>query len=67
VTVPGRLKRETAIRRLAEQLGHTDPAFSLRVYTQAVKRRQRLEGTELAEFTRAIEWAEWALTGTKSR
>src|SRR5262249_3971240 len=26
----------------AEQLGHTDPAFSLRVYTHAVKRRQRL-------------------------
>jgi hypothetical protein len=32
-----------------------------------VKRRQRLEGAELAEFTRAIEWAAWALTGTKSR
>jgi hypothetical protein len=43
---------------------HTDPAFSLLVYTHAVKRRQRLEGAELAEFNRAIEWAEWALKGT---
>ena len=44
----------------AEMLGHTDPAFSLRVYTHAVKRRQRLQGAELAEFSRAIEWAQWA-------
>jgi integrase len=48
----------------SEQLGHTDPVFSLRVYTHAVKRRQRLEGTELEQFTRAIEWAEWARMGT---
>jgi integrase len=48
----------------AEQLGHTDPAFSLRVYTHAVKRRQRLAGAELEQFNRAIEWAEWARTGT---
>jgi integrase len=48
----------------AEQLGHTDPAFSLRVYTHAVKRRQRLAGAELQQFSRANEWAEWARTGT---
>jgi integrase len=48
----------------SEQLGHTDPVFSLRVYTHAVRRRQRLEGAELEQFTRAIEWAEWAQVGT---
>ena len=52
------------VARTAEQLGHTDLSFSLRVYTHAVKRRQRLQGAEPAEFSRAIEWAEWALTGT---
>jgi hypothetical protein len=34
----------------AEQLGHTDPAFALRVYTHAVKRRQRLAGLKLEQF-----------------
>jgi hypothetical protein len=48
----------------AEQLGHTDPAFSLRVYTHAVKRRQRLAGAEPEQFNGAIEWAQWAQTGT---
>jgi hypothetical protein len=48
----------------AEQLGHTDPAFSLRVYTHAVKHRQRLAGLELEQFNRAIESAEWAQAGT---
>jgi integrase len=47
----------------AEQLGHEDPAFSLRVYTHAVKRRQRLTGTEREQFERAIEWAQWARIG----
>jgi integrase len=44
----------------AAQIGHEDPAFTLRVYTQAVKRRQRLSENELAEFNRALEWAQWA-------
>jgi hypothetical protein len=48
----------------AEQLGHEDPTFTLRVYTAAVKRRQRLVGAELEQFSRAIEWAQWAQPGT---
>ncbi|MDQ3672063.1 MAG: hypothetical protein M3364_06455 [Actinomycetota bacterium] len=47
----------------AEQMGHEDPTFTLRVYTTAAKRRQRLVGAELEQFNRAIEWAQWALTG----
>jgi hypothetical protein len=48
----------------AEQLGHEDPTFTLRVYTAAVKRRQRLAGGALEQFARAIEWAQWAQPGT---
>jgi hypothetical protein len=45
----------------AAQTGHEDPALTLRVYTHAVK---RLSGAELQEFSRALEWAQWAQTGT---
>jgi integrase len=41
----------------ASQLGHTDAMFTLRVYTHAVKRRERLSGAERKAFDRAIEWA----------
>jgi integrase len=44
--------------QVAEQLGHTDGAFSQSVYAKAVKRRQRLKGNYLAEFDRALEWAD---------
>jgi integrase len=50
----------------ASQLGHEDAGFTLRVYTLAVKRRERLVGAERAEFERAIEWAQWARTGTSN-
>lgn len=40
----------------ASQLGHTDAMFTLRVYTHAVKRRERLSGAERKAFDRAIEW-----------
>ncbi len=43
---------------MAEQLGHTDGAFSQSVYAKAVKRRQRLSGNYLMEFDRALDWAE---------
>jgi integrase len=46
------------------QLGHEDPTFTLRVYTHAVKRGQRLAGDELAEFNRALERAQWARMST---
>ena len=42
---------------VANQLGHTEPAFSMKVYARAVRRRERLTGTALREFDRAIHWA----------
>jgi integrase len=49
---------------IAEQLGHTDPAFTFRVYQKAVKRRERLSGAYREAFDQAVEWAamgsEWA-------
>jgi integrase len=43
---------------VAAQLGHTEPAFSMKVYAQAVRRRERLAGSALHEFDRALHWAE---------
>ena len=48
----------------ASQLGHEDPTFTLRVYTHAVKRRDRLSGNEREAFDRAVDWA--AIMGSKS-
>ena len=48
---------------IAEQLGHTDPRFTLTVYTKAVKRRAKLHGAYLAEYERALAWG--ALPGTE--
>jgi integrase len=42
---------------IAEQLGHEDPTFTIRVYAKAAKRRERLSGDYLAAFDRALEWA----------
>jgi integrase len=42
---------------IAEQLGHTDPRFTLSVYTKAVKRRVKLSDSYLAEYERALAWA----------
>jgi len=42
----------------SEQIGHDDPRFTLRVYTYATKRRQRLTGTHRQAFDRALEWAQ---------
>ena len=35
------------VRYAADQLGHEDPRFTLRVYAQATKRRDRLTGEHL--------------------
>ena len=51
----------------AAQLGHEDAVFSLKTYTHAVKRRDRLSGHELEQFERAIEWAQWARMGTNDK
>ena len=45
------------VRYTADQLGHEDPRFTLRVYSQAVKRRDRLAKPQREAFDRAIEWA----------
>jgi integrase len=42
---------------IAEQLGHEDPTFTIRVYAKATKRRQRLSGTYLEAFDAALQWA----------
>jgi integrase len=42
---------------IAEQVGHTDPTFTLRVYAKATKRRERLTGNYREQFNRACEWA----------
>ena len=62
---------------IAEQLGHSDPRFTLSVYTKAARRRAKLSGVHLAEYDRALAWAalagtgsagiDWAETGRKSQ
>jgi integrase len=46
------------IRYTADQLGHEDPRFTLKVYAQATKRRDRLTGPHLKAYDRALEWAQ---------
>jgi integrase len=41
----------------SSQIGHEDARFTLRVYTQATKRRERLSGAHLRAYDRAIDWA----------
>ena len=42
----------------ADQLGHEDARFTLRICTQATKRRERLSGPHLRAYDRALEWAQ---------
>jgi integrase len=39
------------------QIGHEDARFTLRVYTGATKRRERLSGPHLKAYDAALEWA----------
>ena len=41
----------------AEQLGHEDGLFTMRVYASAVKRRARLTPAERIAFDEAVDWA----------
>jgi integrase len=41
----------------SSQIGHEDPRFTLRCYTQATKRRERLSGPHRRAYDRALEWA----------
>lgn len=43
---------------VAQQLGHTDPRFSIKVYARSVKRRERLSGGTQRAFDEALSWAE---------
>jgi integrase len=45
------------IRYTADQLGHEDPRFTLKVYAQATKRRERLNTTHRRAYDNALAWA----------
>jgi integrase len=45
------------IRYTADQIGHEDPRFTLKVYARATKRRDRLAKPQRKAYDRAIEWA----------
>lgn len=47
---------------VASQLGHSDPGFSLRVYAQAVRHRERLTAKERKAYDAALEWAQMGTT-----
>lgn len=51
------------VRYTADQLGHEDPRFTLRVYAQATKRRDRLSGPHLKAYDAALEWAQMGTSG----
>jgi integrase len=40
------------------QIGHSDPRFTLRCYTQATRRRDRLSGPHRKAYDRALHWAQ---------
>jgi integrase len=42
----------------AEQIGHTDGRFTMRVYTHAFKHRERLSEAERQEYDKALVWAQ---------
>ena len=46
------------VRYTADQLGHEDPRFTLKVYAQAAKRRDRLSGVHRKAYDRALVWAQ---------
>ena len=43
---------------IAEQLGHEDPTFTIRVYAKVAKRRERLSDEYRLPFDEAVQWAE---------
>jgi integrase len=48
----------------AAQLGHEDPTFTIRVYAQAVKRRERLTPFEREQYDLAVDWAQMGVNET---
>jgi integrase len=55
------------IRYVSSMLGHEDGRFTLRVYAQATRRRERLSGPHLKAYDRAIEWARMGTNGDLER
>jgi integrase len=53
------------VRYVGTQIGHTDVRFTLSVYAQATKRRERLSGPHLRAYDRAIEWARMGTNGAE--
>lgn len=45
------------VRYVADQLGHEDPRFTLRVYAQATNRRGRMAPSLRKQHDKALEWA----------
>lgn len=43
---------------VSQQLGHTEPTFTMSVYAHAVKRRNKLTGEALEAYDRALAWAQ---------
>jgi integrase len=50
------------VRYSSSQIGHTDVRFTLSVYAQATRRRERLSGPHLKAYDRALEWAQMGTT-----
>jgi hypothetical protein len=48
----------TIVAYTSAQIGHTDPRFTLRCYTKATRRRERLSGPHRKAYDRALEWAQ---------
>jgi integrase len=46
------------MRYVSAQIGHEDPRFTLKVYAQATKRRERLSERHRRAYDRANEWAQ---------
>ncbi len=51
------------LRWTSDQLGHTDPRFTLSVYARAAKRREQLAPAQRRAFDRALEWARMTAAG----
>jgi integrase len=51
----------------SRQIGHTDARFTLKAYTMATRRRERLSGPHLKAYDRAIEWARMGTNGMLER
>jgi integrase len=51
----------------SSQLGHEDARFTLRVYTQATKRLERLSGAHLRAYDRSIQWARMGTNDKRER